>query len=162
MGGLSLLNVDHSSALAFANHYAYSSSWCDWYFGFLWFDPWRGVSLGKIFSEARVRKQEKKSSSGGTNSHESKLFDNRAVPVLLARIMLLVYLSGGEQVTVFDNLSRNGAASNLKWLEETFGKGSFEMIVGDVRDAPCLQKAAKNVDVLVHLAAQVAVTTLGD
>ena len=68
-------------------------------------------------------------------------------------------LSRGEQVTIFDNLSRNGSKLNLEWLRQTYGKDSFEMIVGDVRDADAIRKAAADADVIAHFAAQVAVTT---
>jgi CDP-paratose 2-epimerase len=68
-------------------------------------------------------------------------------------------LSRGEGVTIYDNLSRAGAAKNLAWLEETFGKESSKLIVGDVADAPLLAEAARDANVIVHLAGQVAVTT---
>jgi CDP-paratose 2-epimerase len=68
-------------------------------------------------------------------------------------------LGRGEQVTVFDNLSRGGAPHNVEWLERTFGKNAFNLIVGDVRSADLLQEAARPADVIVHLAGQVAVTT---
>ena len=68
-------------------------------------------------------------------------------------------LQRGEQVTVYDNLSRAGAPRNLKWLEETFGKGAFQLVAGDVRDASLLAETAREADVIVHLAGQVAVTT---
>jgi len=65
----------------------------------------------------------------------------------------------GENVTVYDNLSRAGAPHNVAWLEETFGKGAFKLIVGDLRDDKLLAESAKAADVIVHLAGQVAVTT---
>ncbi len=68
-------------------------------------------------------------------------------------------LARGETVTIYDNLSRAGAPLNLKWLRETYGKSSFELIVGDVRDADLLTKSLQDADVVVHLASQVAVTT---
>jgi CDP-paratose 2-epimerase len=68
-------------------------------------------------------------------------------------------LARGESVTIYDNLSRAGAPLNLKWLRETYGKSSFELIVGDVRDADLLTKSLQDADVVVHLASQVAVTT---
>ena len=68
-------------------------------------------------------------------------------------------LSRGENVTIYDNLSRAGASKNLAWLEETFGKNGSRLIVGDVADAAHLTEAAKDADVIVHLAGQVAVTT---
>jgi CDP-paratose 2-epimerase len=65
----------------------------------------------------------------------------------------------GETVTIYDNLSRAGAPRNLAWLEQTFGKNAFRLIAGDVRSADQMAEAAKDADVIVHLAGQVAVTT---
>lgn len=65
----------------------------------------------------------------------------------------------GEKVTVYDNLSRSGSLRNLDWLKETFGDGAFNMIAGDTRDAALLTDAARDADVIMHLAGQVAVTT---
>jgi CDP-paratose 2-epimerase len=68
-------------------------------------------------------------------------------------------LSRGDEVIIFDNLSRKGTPRNIKWLEDTYGKDSFQMIVGDVRDEEALHKAVPPADLILHLAAQVAVTT---
>ena len=68
-------------------------------------------------------------------------------------------LERGEKVTVYDNLSRAGAPRNLKWLQDRFGANAFELVVGDVRDPGQLAVSARNADVIVHLAGQVAVTT---
>lgn len=68
-------------------------------------------------------------------------------------------LERGEQVTIYDNLSRPGAALNLKWLSQGHSDGAFELIVGDVRDVALLTATARSADVIVHLAGQVAVTT---
>jgi len=68
-------------------------------------------------------------------------------------------LSRGEQVTIYDNLSRAGAAKNMAWLQEEFGKSGFRLIPGDVADSAYLTEAARDADVIVHLAGQVAVTT---
>ncbi len=68
-------------------------------------------------------------------------------------------LERGEKVTIYDNLSRAGAARNLAWLKETFGEKAFTLIIGDVRDAALLAASCRDADVIVHLAAQVAVTT---
>jgi CDP-paratose 2-epimerase len=65
----------------------------------------------------------------------------------------------GEKVTIYDNLSRAGAPRNVAWLEESFGKDALRLIVGDLRDADLLTESAKDADVIVHLAGQVAVTT---
>jgi len=68
-------------------------------------------------------------------------------------------LQRGERVTIYDNLSRAGAPRNVAWLEETLGKNAFRLIVGDVRSADLLTESARDADVIVHLAGQVAVTT---
>jgi len=68
-------------------------------------------------------------------------------------------LARGEQVTIYDNLSRAGAPRNLEWLKRTFGEKAFDVIVADVRDAAKITEAARGSDVIVHLAGQVAVTT---
>jgi CDP-paratose 2-epimerase len=68
-------------------------------------------------------------------------------------------LQRGEKVTVYDNLSRAGAPRNLAWLQEAFGEKAFQLVIADVRDAGQLVAAARQADVIVHLAAQVAVTT---
>jgi len=65
----------------------------------------------------------------------------------------------GERVTVFDNLSRAGSRLNLEWLRGTYSDHAFKLVIGDVRDARTLLDAARDADVIVHLAAQVAVTT---
>ena len=68
-------------------------------------------------------------------------------------------LQRGEKVTIYDNLSRGGARRNLEWLQGSFGNNSFDVIVGDVRNATAMVEAARDADVIVHLAGQVAVTT---
>ena len=68
-------------------------------------------------------------------------------------------LERGEKVTIFDNLSRAGAPRNLAWLKDAFGESAFKLVVGDVRDAGLLTVASREADVIIHLAAQVAVTT---
>jgi len=68
-------------------------------------------------------------------------------------------IHGGAQVTIFDNLSRRGSESNLAWLENETGKKSFQFIKGDVRDFEEIRLAAEGKEIIIHLAAQVAVTT---
>jgi CDP-paratose 2-epimerase len=65
----------------------------------------------------------------------------------------------GEHVIVYDNLSRGGAPRNVAWLKDQFGENGFKLIVGDVRNADQLTEAAREADIIVHLAGQVAVTT---
>ncbi len=68
-------------------------------------------------------------------------------------------LERGQRVIIYDNLSRAGSRVNLSWLEDKFGKKAFQLIRGDVADAKQLAAAAREADVFVHLAGQVAVTT---
>jgi CDP-paratose 2-epimerase len=65
----------------------------------------------------------------------------------------------GEKVTIFDNLSRAGSRLNLEWLRKTYGDQAFKLVNGDVRNADLIKETARSADVIVHLAAQVAVTT---
>ncbi len=66
-------------------------------------------------------------------------------------------LQRGENVTIYDNLSRRGAEVNLQWLRDTCGE--FNFIQGDVRNPEQLKDPVSKADVIVHLASQVAVTT---
>jgi len=68
-------------------------------------------------------------------------------------------LSRGEEVVIFDNLSRRGADRNIEWLSDHFNRKSFNLVKADVRDAEAIKSAARGADRTVHLAAQVAVTT---
>lgn len=68
-------------------------------------------------------------------------------------------INQGHEVIIYDNLSRAGAVRNLEWLRTTFGEDAYRLIVADVRDTQRLIEAVRGVDVVVHLAAQVAVTT---
>jgi len=68
-------------------------------------------------------------------------------------------LARGESIRIFDNLSRPGSRRNLEWLENEYGKKSFDLVTGDVRNAEAIQKAAASATRILHLAAQVAVTT---
>jgi len=65
----------------------------------------------------------------------------------------------GDHPTIFDNLSRKGTPGNIQWLRDTYGVDSFEMIEGDVRDEDAISAAVHGVGLVLHLAAQVAVTT---
>lgn len=65
----------------------------------------------------------------------------------------------GENVTIYDNLSRAGAPRNVDWLKQEFGDHAFKLVVGDLRDDGLLTESAREADVIVHLAGQVAVTT---
>ena len=68
-------------------------------------------------------------------------------------------ISRGDQVIIFDNLSREGTPRNIEWLKNTYDEDSFQLIIGDVRDADEIKAAVQTADLVLHLAAQVAVTT---
>ncbi len=68
------------------------------------------------------------------------------------------FLQLGHSVTVLDNLSRHGSDQNLAWLRE---QGAFDFVNADVREAAAISSEVERgrFDVVLHLAAQVAVTT---
>jgi CDP-paratose 2-epimerase len=68
------------------------------------------------------------------------------------------FLSRGEPVRVFDDLSRAYVDRNVAWLRQTHGD-ALDLVVGDVRDAAAVRRAMQGVSFVFHLAAQVAVTT---
>ena len=68
-------------------------------------------------------------------------------------------LERGEKVTIYDNMSRVGATRNIAWLQEKYGNKAFKLVTGDVRDQALLITSMAEAEVIVHLAAQVAVTT---
>ncbi len=73
------------------------------------------------------------------------------------------YLSKGYRVIIFDNFSRKGSKSNIAWFKKEYGTKNLEVVIGDVRhDTNKLQKLVKDVNMVLHLAAQVAVTTSVD
>ncbi len=74
------------------------------------------------------------------------------------------YLDSGWDVTVLDDLSRAGAESNLAWLQAhaPHAPGKLEFRRCDIRDARAVDAAFRertDAALVLHLAAQVAVTT---
>lgn len=68
-------------------------------------------------------------------------------------------LNKNDQVTVMDNFSRPGTLDNIRWLEAKHGK-KLRIIPADIRmDNRILQEETADVDIVFHMAAQVAVTT---
>lgn len=67
-------------------------------------------------------------------------------------------MARGDDVLVFDNLSRAGGAQNLDWLR-SFGR--IEFIHGDIRSTEDVTRLFRNNEVgcVFHLAGQVAMTT---
>ena len=59
---------------------------------------------------------------------------------------------------IYDNLSRPNVVANLEWLQQRHGH-RIETAIADVRDADTLRDAMRQASTVVHLAAQVAVTS---
>lgn len=73
------------------------------------------------------------------------------------------FLKKSYSVTVFDNFSREGSKKNIAWLKKEFKNKNLILVSGDIRyDVKKLEKLVKNKDLILHLAAQVAVTTSVD
>jgi CDP-paratose 2-epimerase len=69
------------------------------------------------------------------------------------------HLREGHDVTIFDNLSRDGTASNERWLRERHGD-RLTVIRGDIRDVEEVMSGLPgDAERVYHMAAQVAVTT---
>lgn len=64
----------------------------------------------------------------------------------------------GDDVLIFDNLSRAHVRDNLSWLQQQHGE-RLAVRIGDVRDADAVENAVRGARAVIHLAAQVAVTT---
>lgn len=64
----------------------------------------------------------------------------------------------GDELAVFDNLSRLGSTENLAWLR---GQGRFQFVHGDIRNTGDVRQAVKSFgpECVFHLAGQVAMTT---
>ncbi len=67
-------------------------------------------------------------------------------------------LAIGEELLVFDNLSRRGSSDNLAWLRS---KGEFTHVHGDIRTSNDIQRVVRayRPDIVFHLSGQVAMTT---
>jgi CDP-paratose 2-epimerase len=66
--------------------------------------------------------------------------------------------SEGENVVVYDSLTRAGVEENLAWLRQRHPQRIIP-VIADVRDRALLEKAAGEAAAVFHLAAQVAVTS---
>lgn len=64
----------------------------------------------------------------------------------------------GHDVILFDNVSRAGVQANLAWLRRLHGD-RMQFVKGDVRNFGAVEQSMHGVDVVFHLAAQVAVTS---
>ncbi len=68
------------------------------------------------------------------------------------------FLKKGFSVVIFDNLSRPGSLKNKEWIESNYP--DIRIVSGDItKDLGSLQREIEEADYVLHLAAQVAVTT---
>lgn len=67
-------------------------------------------------------------------------------------------IARGDDIVLFDNLSRVGSESNRQWLESI---GGFRFEKADIRNAEAVERTIRdfNPDMIFHLAGQVAMTT---
>ncbi len=68
------------------------------------------------------------------------------------------FLSDGQEVVLFDSLSRPGVERNLAWLTARHGERLHPMLA-DIRDPAAMREAVTGAAAIFHLAAQVAVTS---
>jgi CDP-paratose 2-epimerase len=75
---------------------------------------------------------------------------------------LTAHFAKNNEVTVFDSLEREGSEKNRAWLEECLHnniyRSAYEFVQGEVSDAKLIEQLVKKADIVLHLAAQVAVT----
>jgi CDP-paratose 2-epimerase len=64
----------------------------------------------------------------------------------------------GQPVVVLDSLARPGVQRNLDWLCQRH-RGLVTAVIADIRDADAVAEAVRDARAILHLAAQVAVTT---
>jgi CDP-paratose 2-epimerase len=67
-------------------------------------------------------------------------------------------LSAGQQVLIYDDLSRAGSERNIAWLRESHGD-RLHVEIADIRKRETLRTAVAAAEQVFHFAAQVAVTT---
>jgi len=69
------------------------------------------------------------------------------------------YLKKGYEVSILDNFSRKGSVANIDWLKEANSK-RLKITTVEIRsDQQKINEIVKNKDIILHLAAQVAVTS---
>src|SRR5947209_8752969 len=67
-------------------------------------------------------------------------------------------LSRGDDVVILDSLTRSGVRENAQWLKSRHGE-KVNIVVGDVRDPISTIDIVRGARAVLHLAAQVAVTS---
>ena len=137
----------------------------------LWFDP-RHYHMGAVASDGRPKLLGRLLAEGGVA--RLKQLTRLASPTLAGGGAESVLITGGagfvganladalmrdgQQVTVFDNLSRPGVERNLRWLADRHGD-RLRAVPADLRDAQSVCDVVAGASAVFHLAAQTAVTT---
>ncbi len=68
------------------------------------------------------------------------------------------WLAAGERVRILDSLVRPGSERNLEWLQRHYSD-RLDFVQADVRNAQAVAASMQGIEHVVHLAAQVAVTS---
>jgi len=68
-------------------------------------------------------------------------------------------LARGDRVTILDNFSRPGSEANVAWLAARHGDRAFRLLRASVLNRQALRCGLEGAELIVHLAAQVAVTS---
>ena len=136
----------------------------------LYFDP-RHYHMGVTDVEGRPKLLQRLLESGGTAglqpSPALKLaaIARPAEPIVvlggtgfIGTNLVQQLLDDGEEVVVFDNLSRPGVERNLDFLKDRFGR-RLHTVLADIRDTAAVDDTVTNAKAVFHLAAQVAVTS---
>lgn len=69
------------------------------------------------------------------------------------------FLEQGAEVTILDSFIRADVENNAQWLKDLPQGGNLEVIRGDIKDKDLVNSSVRQKDIIIHLAAQVAVTT---
>ncbi len=72
---------------------------------------------------------------------------------------LASYFSKTNDITVFDSLARKGSEKNLAYLKSAVYAKKIRFVKGLITDTVLIAKLVEETDVILHLAAQVAVTS---
>ena len=142
----------------------------------LYFDP-RHYHLGVTDTAGRPKLLHRQLANAGLETFQRRLIPGvqkrLAAPKIVRSVKpLLIFggagfvganiadavMSGGEDVIVFDNLSRPGVERNLNWLSTRHGS-RLHAVPDDLRDPIAVEAAVAEAGAVIHLAAQVAVTS---
>jgi CDP-paratose 2-epimerase len=69
------------------------------------------------------------------------------------------YLENNDEVFIMDNLSRDGTEHNIDWLRSNYSFNFFETDIRNQKEVEEVISNHPNLDLIIHLAGQVAVTT---